>query len=355
MIRRRRHVREIPFSFDSFLDIVANVVGVIIRLILVVWVGARSYNSLQHTSPSAAATTESSSESHERADPLHQELAQHRRQLAEAQERLLAQLRQLKQVQENQSQTEGELTVLATRRQKLEQEGVTLKRTAADRIQLAKAVALSSAEIRRRGQQLAEEIRALEQLPPVKRTLRYRTPVSQPVHSEELLFECQNNRVAFIDIAALLDEVRHSIEDKGKLLRTQWQVRDIVGPVGAFRLHYTLERERDLLDAIGSMAAPAATGGFRFGVSEWQIEPIAPKRGEPLKAALAEDSEFRQIVDTLDPQQTAVTFWVYPDSFDLFRRLRDYLYERDITVAGRPLPEGIPIASSRRGSVSRGQ
>ncbi len=47
MIRRRRRVREIPFSFDSFLDIVANVVGVIIRLILVVWVGARSYSSLQ--------------------------------------------------------------------------------------------------------------------------------------------------------------------------------------------------------------------------------------------------------------------------------------------------------------------
>ena len=34
------------FSFDSFLDVVANVVGIIIRLILVVWVGARSYDSL---------------------------------------------------------------------------------------------------------------------------------------------------------------------------------------------------------------------------------------------------------------------------------------------------------------------
>ena len=40
MLRRRRRSREIPFSFDSFLDVVANVVGIIIRLILVVWVGA---------------------------------------------------------------------------------------------------------------------------------------------------------------------------------------------------------------------------------------------------------------------------------------------------------------------------
>ena len=39
----------------------------------------------------------------------------------------------------------------------------------------------------------------------------------------------------------------------------------------------------------------------------------------------------------------------------LYRRIRDYLYDRDVVVAGRPLPEGVPISSSRRGSVSRGQ
>ena len=44
MIRRRRTQREIPFSFDSFLDVVANVVGIILRLILVAWVGGRSYH-----------------------------------------------------------------------------------------------------------------------------------------------------------------------------------------------------------------------------------------------------------------------------------------------------------------------
>ena len=35
----RRPQREIAFSFDSFLDVVANVVGIILRLILVAWVG----------------------------------------------------------------------------------------------------------------------------------------------------------------------------------------------------------------------------------------------------------------------------------------------------------------------------
>ena len=35
--------------------------------------------------------------------------------------------------------------------------------------------------------------------------------------------------------------------------------------------------------------------------------------------------------------------------------LRDYMHERDIVVAGRPLPEGASIAASRHGTASRGQ
>ena len=40
MIRRRRKVREIEFSFDSFLDVVANIVGILIILIVVAGIKA---------------------------------------------------------------------------------------------------------------------------------------------------------------------------------------------------------------------------------------------------------------------------------------------------------------------------
>src|SRR5207237_7023902 len=97
MIRRRRRAREIPFSFDSFLDIVANVVGIIIRLILVVWVGARSYSSVQHLATASAPVSPAPADAPAISDPLQQELAAHRRELARMQERLLAQLRQAQQ------------------------------------------------------------------------------------------------------------------------------------------------------------------------------------------------------------------------------------------------------------------
>jgi hypothetical protein len=355
MIRRRRPTREIPFSFDSFLDIVANVVGIIIRLILVVWVGARSYSSIQPMPPAEPASRDVVVDRPLPEDPLQHELARHQRELADARARLLEQLRQLQLVEQEQQRTHGQLTALGAQRRSLEGEQSKLAREGAERGQAAQLAALSLDELRRRGQRLAEEVRALEKLPPVKKTLRYHTPVSRPVNSEELLFECRQGRVTFIDIAALLAEVRAGMEDKARLLQTQWQVADVAGPVGPFRLRYVLERERGTLDAALLGGAPAGGGGFRYGLSEWQLEPVALERGEPVDVALADGSEFRQIVEALDPQMTVVTFWVYPDTFAGYRRLRDFLYDRDVVVAGRPLPEGVPIASSRRGTASRGQ
>src|SRR5438105_6508223 len=112
MIRRRRRAREIPFSFDSFLDIVANVVGIIIRLILVVWVGARSYTSLRAAVKPIPAPPRAIPTMEETNDPLQAELARHSRELARAQERLLAELRRLQQVKEEESEARKQLTAL---------------------------------------------------------------------------------------------------------------------------------------------------------------------------------------------------------------------------------------------------
>jgi hypothetical protein len=355
MIRRRRRVREIPFSFDSFLDIVANVVGIIIRLILVVWVGARSYSSIRTLATTPPQDAHAKASRVDPSDPLSAQLAQHRKELAEAQERLLAQLRQMQGIQNDATQAEQQLSGLLPVRQRLQDEESRLNGTGGERARAASVIALTSAELRQRTVKLAEEIRAVEQAPAPKKALHYRTPISRPLQSEELLFECNHGRVTFIDIAALLNEVRQGMDDKVKQLRNQWQVSDVTSTVGAFRLRYTIERERDLLDAVASGAVPDSHGNFRAGLSEWVVEPRALDRGESLDRALKGNSEFRQIVDGIEPHETAVTFWVYPDSFEIFRRLRDLLYERDVTVAGRPLPDGVPIASSRRGSVSRGQ
>jgi hypothetical protein len=356
MIRRRRRSREIPFSFDSFLDVVANVVGIIIRLILVVWVGARSYGSLQDLAappeePPAAVVADDADAPLE-PDPLTGELAAERRQLAEAEAALRAELAKLDLAREKVRLTDRELEQLAERRAVVTAEGATIERGSAEAKQAVQATALSGDELRERLRRLTEEIKAVQaQSSAAKKVLRYRTPVSKPVEAEELQFECRMGRVTFIDVGALVDEIKRGMRAKGEELRSSWEVSDVVGPIGPFQLRYTLERERDSFPG----ATPDAVGSYRYGLSAWYVEPVTEVRGETLEQALKPGSEFRQIADGLDPQYAAVTFWVYPDSFPLYRWLRDYLYDRDLVVAGRPLPSGAKIASTRHGTVSRGQ
>ncbi|MFO0928991.1 MAG: hypothetical protein U0736_18550 [Gemmataceae bacterium] len=225
-------------------------------------------------------------------------------------------------------------------------------RTAAGRAQLT-ASAATLANLRTRSKKLMDDIAELKKLPPARKELRYRTPVSAPVQTEEVMFECRHGRVALIDTGTMLDEIRRESRSRAEGLKTQWQVTATTQPVGAFRLRYTIERQKELTD--GPPGSAPIDGAFRYGLATWEVEPIQADRGEPADRALADGSAFRKVIDRLDPQQTAVTLWVYADSFPLYRRLRDYLHDHNVVVAGRPLPDGAPIVSSRHGSHSRGQ
>ena len=356
MIRRRRPTREIPFSFDSFLDVVANVVGIIIRLIIITWVGGRSYTGFVLTPPSpppAVAYVDEKVTLPEPEDALAPELERQKRELALAQAKLLEQVNSLEQTQGQRQLTEKELADLTQQIYALAEESSSLERTATDRGQAGQGVAFSLAEIQERSKRLLTEFEALRNAPSQMKTHRYRTPVSHPLQTEEVMFECRKGRVTLIDIGALQDEIERGMQAKVEMLRSTWEVRDITPPVGAFRLRYVVERERGATDQ--SPTGPVTRDSFRYGPTGWEVEPVVEERGEMVEQALAKGSAFRKVIDSLDPNQTAVTFFVYPDSFTSYRQLRDYLHDRDITVAGRPQPDGAAITAGKHGTASRGQ
>lgn len=337
MIRRRRKSREIEFSFDSFLDVVANVVGIILRLILVAWVGARSYTVVVPT-PAPSLTQEEIAELPDPHDPLAPELERQRRELAETQARLLEQLKEWQKLKQDSTLTAEELSRLTVHVQQADAQKSNLEGKTQQAVQTARNAYLSLNEIHERSKRVLEEIEVLRKAPPSKKTLRYRTPVSHPLTSEELLFECHGGRISFIDYGKFMQEIERSLQDGDKLRGTN-RFSAVTETVGPFRMRYLAELE-----------------GFPPKVAlSWEIEPIALIRGETIERALAPGSEFRRVIDGIEPGSTAVTMCVYPDSFPLYRKLRDYMHERDITVAGRPLPEGASIAASRHGTTSRGQ
>ena len=350
MFRRRRPLKNeaIHFSFDSFLDLVTNVVGIIIRLILVSWVGARSYHAsmqwldLETTAPPAPTPKVTD-------DPLHHRIELSKNDLDEAKTRLLAQLKELDAADQTTKLTDVEVAQLISRRNELEAERQALARKSPDsKVQLA---SLTVDEVRKRSRQLLDELKKIETAPTDKKQLKYHAPVSRAVRSEELFFECKSGRVTFIDLPSFMQDYKATVEEISIELRSKWRVERVTAAVGPYRLRYVVEREKSVLDVGGT----PASGGFRYGLSAWEIEPIASDRGETGPQALAAKSQFRQLTDALDARLTVVTFWVYPDSFELFRELRDHLYERGHDVAGRPLPPGAPIAASKHGTASRGQ
>ena len=76
---------------------------------------------------------------------------------------------------------------------------------------------------------------------------------------------------------------------------------------------------------------------------------------KPMRATQNPISEFSRAINRINPARATITLWVYPDSFTLYRRLRNDLVERGFSVAARPLPNGMTIRGSPQGTQSAAQ
>jgi hypothetical protein len=89
-------------------------------------------------------------------------------------------------------------------------------------------------------------------------------------------------------------------------------------------------------------------------VSGWVIRPTGPLFTETEDEAMRPGSTFQQSLAAHGPTAT-VTFWVYPDSFNIHQKLKAFAHDAGYWVASRPLPTGVPIAGSPQGSKSVAQ
>src|SRR5260370_9681499 len=220
MFRRRRPLKNeaIHFSFDSFLDLVTNVVGIIIRLILVTWVGARSYHATMQwleVEPVARAPAPKITD-----DPLHERIDQSKRDPAETKTRLLARMKELETIEQNAQHTQIQLAALVSRRGDLEAERKLLEGEGAQRGSKVQRASLSVEQVRQRSKKLLDEIKKIETAPSNRKQLKYHAPLSRAVRSEELFFECKSGRVTFIDLPSSMQDYRLSLEEISTELKT---------------------------------------------------------------------------------------------------------------------------------------
>ncbi len=357
MRRKRRPEKEIHFSFDSFLDVVANVVGIIIKLILVAWVGARTYKGIEiPETPIPTTSSQMVMKQPEINDPLSETIAEKSKEKQKVLALLTSRKQEINELVSKESLMKEKLYELNKNLNSLlaREDKITFKLKETENLE--KNQTLSLTQIKKRTEDLSDEINNFKLTKGPKNELKYKTPVSRTLQSEELIFECKNGKITPVDIGAMLEEISGRMQELGEKLRKQWEVEELSQNYGAFKLRYTLEREKTGIEMAAPNALPDERANFRFALTGWVLESLDPDRGETLEQALKPDSDFMKIINSLDHNQTAVTFCVYPDSFGIYRRIRDLIHEKQIVVAGRPLNFDAPIAMSvKKGTASRGQ
>lgn len=185
----------------------------------------------------------------------------------------------------------------------------------------------------------------------VKQLKHRLTPVSQLVTDKEWHFLLSKNKVSYVPINELLDDLKDQVMKRGKWLAKYREHHGKVGPIRGYTMKYVVERQ--VLSTMDQLRS-GGSRGFRVGVTKWEIDRDDDVREENEEKALQIQSRFYQALTDIGAGST-LTFWVYPDSFELYRSLQKHAHSLGYQVAGRPLPFGVPIAGSPQGTRSAGQ
>lgn len=369
----------LEFGSDSFLDVVANIVGILIILIVVTGMKVSREPLYPITAveesadlcefPISPANEESEidepiivlldEEPETSPDPPElpplpsvvrpSELITQAEQLDADNQRLQARLASLTSDTDRQSDEKQQLSQQVTSlREQLTQEAAVLRRLR-DRVGgLDEQVTRSRSEIALQEQDLRQ---VQQQKKPEAEVLAHRlTPVGRLVSGREVHFRMVGNRVSYVPVMQLAEQLQRDINRRKDAILSQSVYQGTVGPLDGYIMEYVLQRQTNsLLDEVRYGRAT-----IRMGVTGWAIRPVDGLVEETLEQAQQPRSRFQQALRREGATAT-ITFWVYPDSFEIHKELKTLVHDSGFWVASRPLPEGVPIAGSPQGSKSLAQ
>jgi len=327
------------FGSDSFLDIIANMVGILIILVMVV--GLRVKNAVEVTAPVVETNHNAQAE----------KMAAQAAGLEQDSLKLVDNAKQLAALASQKYDERGELALLVKAKEAaVDEEKAKLTSGTREAFDVQQAYLIEQSKL----SQLEAEINALVYAPQkdVIKIKTYPTPISRAVSGREVHFQIKGGRITLVPLDQLVDELKRQMPSQVSKLRDRTEITETVGPIGGFRMRYTLERT----DHVGQINGNSMTPGQSvIRTTFFEVFPDMPDRGEPLTDAMRRGSQFQNALADIDPRRYTVTLWAYPESFEHYRLVREHLYQRGFTVAGRPLPEGQLISGSPNGSKSAAQ
>jgi hypothetical protein len=384
---RRSQAPELAFGSDSFLDVICNIVGILIILIVIVAVKVERQPPVQPDS--SANTTQVTPKTADREAEYLRGQAD-LEQLKNEHGQVAARLRELADRKATLQRDHGLVTEeIAVLQQQLEERAVDTSRTTAavsDAEQEAKSLdsdvnrllnilagkekALANAitvieqqesEAAAIQQKLDEVVVETVQLQEVlvnasktadaqPRLIHRIMPVSRRTDGEEVMFRMIEGKISEVPLNELMKLAVDRVRKRISMLQRFGRLEDIVGPVGGYRMTFSIE-----MNAFNSLEYLQYGGdGGKFTAFRQVIVPDETLVVESASDAVKPGSAFRQRLEAL-PADSAVTIVVYEDSFNEFAALREVAHGLQIRVAARPLPIGTDITISANGSASRAQ
>ncbi len=321
---------------DSFLDIVASVVSIMI--IMVVMEGSRIKNAPVTAAMAGGALTTELEKNLTNEQSLKSDILKSAEEIQQLKREAAARCLQRDML----------ATAVSALKQKIETHRGQLDGQKRQRFDLGRDMSDARFQL----DQLAQERRqaeATEAAPIVVEN--YPTPISRLVDSNEAHFQIHGGLIIHIPLTELLEQFQSDARRKAYKLMELPEITETIGPVDGFRLKYTLERH----DITPEEAKATGRLGSYVQLHKWTLIPVADAIGEPIDVALSEGSAFRKALAKLHPGRHTVTVWIYEDSFDAFRQIRKEMYRLGFATAARPLPFGQPIGGSPEGSKSAAQ
>ncbi|MDR0704202.1 MAG: hypothetical protein LBF88_04365 [Planctomycetaceae bacterium] len=179
------------------------------------------------------------------------------------------------------------------------------------------------------------------------------TPISKSVGDKdrEAHFRLLGGKIVYVPFLELFEKMKLEIAQNQHQYFKQKLSENKIGPLDNFYLEYMLViYDVPMQDAYGTGV------GKSLQLEYAEMVPIRDRLGEPLKGALiSPDSELKRRLKMYRQDIYTITVWVYPDSFEEFIELKKFLYAQGYRVAARPLDFGMPISGSPRGSKSAAQ
>ena len=348
MTRSTKQRSTLELGHDSFLDIVANLVGILI--ILVVILGTQSQAVIDHV--------ERESQQRESAEPQVavasqqqiDRLSQHAMRAQSAQsdsDRFEKKIKEMDQIIAIRDKQRGQLLDLLS-------EAKAAWEDAKTKIDEKKAqMAAHQTELKKLQSELAklegEKERLSDQEEPVVAVEHLPTPMAKTVFGDEVHFRLKNNRLSVVPIEQLLSEIRRDFKRVASGGR-DGRLEAAVGPMRGYVARYVMDKSNEL-----------SSSGGRFGTAtriqlvRMTVEPLQEPYGEPIQGVLQNGDVIDIELAGRSIGNTTITVWVYPDSFAAFRKLKENLYAKGYATAARPLPMDRAISGGPQGSRSRAQ